>query len=762
MKNKTFIRMMVAAVVVAFAMTGFLVHEMRETAKRAQRINDDLDRTQKGLDKTAKEMDEVTRALEAQRRHIKVLVTPFENDAAARSLSALSLGIPAHIAERLEDDPDVEPLNGPLVLTEAQAQLVSPLGKDYDLAKANQLAVSRGATHFLTGRFSGQVWAWTFEATLYRAGSSGPTLVGTGKALGDLTDLAMTSTGKSVRTNSAANIFSLMGKAVDGAFTASGFALAPATSKAIATPPTSDAFAFLKLARAYVRYFGSVQNDGVGDTAIGLAKVAAVIDPKQAEAQRLYAALLLQGDQLKLARIHYEFAIESRPGDVRSLVALGKLELDADNPDIAAGYLKRATEVRPGDGDPFYWYATAQLRLGKSDDAIASLEKARTLQWWHADARKELANQYASRHRYREAAAELDVVANRILTNDTAPVFLEAACLRAADDRNAARDVLGKAAARFPKEARMHKFRGDLFLHDGDVAAANAEYREAARIDPTDARMQATLDGAAKGAVPLGGDTLILTIGSATDDAVSVETARSGFQKAVNDAIADLHYNAEKACKDGGSSSSALLAQQLGKQHQEVGARFVTASARISRALHDGEGAALTPDETIAAGKVIEGSAASQADAREMRGQYVSVFVPLYKRYKCETYDGPLTAATVESVDRRDADRQVILPPVAVPPTLMSFSPQIDVEQGRVIRFIVDNRDGSKEQVLTVDDREFGTVLPGQQMTFSTQFGYHRLCLLPKGGKCGDVSTLRVPFLHEGWTIRVRNAKSAK
>ncbi len=761
MKKQIF-RIVIAAFVVALASFGVVTYRTWHLAKQTQQLAEQQRALQQKTEADAKALADAARAIEAQRRHIKVLVTPFENGAAAQSLSALSLGIPTHIAERLEDDPYIEPINGPLVLTDQQAQLVTPKGKDYDLAKANQLAMNRGASHFLTGRFYGQVWTWTFEAHLYKAAAIGPILVGSGKAFGDLTGLVPTASGKTVRTNSAANIFMLLGKAVDGAFASATFPLEPQTSKAVATPPTPDAFAFLKLSRAYVRYFTNVSEDGVDDTAIGLAKVAAIIDPKQSEAQRLYAALLLADEEVKLARIHYEFAIEARPRDVRSLMALGKLELDAGNADIASGYLKRATEVRPKDGDTFYWYAMARLKLGKTDEAIASLEKARDLQWWHAPARKELANQYALRHRYREAAAELEVVANRILTNDPEPVFLQAACLRAAGDRAAAGLVLWQAKRRFPGESRIWKFRGDLFLHDGNIERATSEYRVAYSKARNDARLKAILGYETGGPVPLGGDTLLQTVGSVTNDAVIVETARSGFQRAVNDAVADLHYNAEKACLDGGASSSALLAQKLGQQHQEIGTRFVNDSTRISRALKDGEGSALTPDELVAAEKAIASSAVSQRDSREMRGQYMGVFIPLYRRFKCETYDGPIKAATVADIDRRDADRQVSLPPVPIPPTLMSFTPQLDVEEGRVIRFLVDNKEGTKEQVLTLDDKELGTVLPGRQLTFSTEFGYHRLCLLPKGSKCGDAATLRVPFIHDGWTIRVRNLKTAK
>lgn len=687
---------------------------------------------------------------------IKLLVTPLQNGAAARSLSALATGLPVIVAERLEDDPGVEPLNGPLILTKEQARLFPQAGAPYDLAAANALAASRGATHFMTGRMSGQTWQWTFVIELYEARPEGARLVGTGTSFGDLTDEVKTSTGRVIRTQSQARVQALFAKAVADAFAAGGHPLAAETVKAVETPPTADAFAFLKYSRALVRYFAD-KDDGSDDTAIGMAKVAVVIDPKHAEAQRFYAHLLEEADKRRLARLHYEFAVETKPKDVRSLVALAKLELHENNPDIARGYLERAVAARPFDGDTRYWLGRSLVALELKPKAVIAFEDARMLWPTHVAARRELATLYAGYRRYRDAAGELHEVA-KLVPGDVNVAFLEAACLRAAGDRDAAYEVLGAALTRFPKEARLRKFRGDLRLRSGDAKEALKEYKEAARLAPDDPRLRAILDGGAQTNGPLGGDELLKAIIESTSTVIVMEDARAAFQKATNDAVFDLHLNKEKGCLDGAAASSALLAREQGKRHADLGTWLAHTSSRIAKAGRSGEGAALTPDETDAMAAVLEAAAKAERDVREMRGSFNNVLLPLYRQHKCETYDGPLTAATIEAVAKKDADRRVELPEVKPPLYSMPFSPQIEPDKGRVIRFNVDNVDGKAELTVVLDGVELGGVMPGMKMTFFARLGPHRLCLRSKGGTCDDGSA-RTPFLHDGWTIKVRPAK---
>lgn len=688
---------------------------------------------------------------------IKLLVTPLQNGAAARSLSALATGLPAIVAERLEDDPGVEPLNGPLILTKEQARLYPQAGAPFDLVAANALAASRGATHFMTGRMSGQTWQWTFVIEIYEVRPEGALLVGTGTSSGDLTDEVKTATGRVIRTQSQARVQTLFAKAVAEAFAAGGHPLAAETVKAVETPPTGDAFAFLKYSRALVRYFAD-KDDGSDDTAIGMAKVAVVIDPAHAEAQRFYAHLLEEAGKRRLARLHYEYAVEKRPKDVRSLVALGKLELHEKNPDIARGYLERAVAARPFDGDTHYWLGRSLIALELTPKAIIAFEDARTLWPTHVEARRELATLYAGYRRYRDAAGELHEVA-KLVPGDVNVVFLEAACLRAAGDRDAAYDILGSALTRFPKEARLHKFRGDLRRQSGDAKDALKEYKEAARLAPDDPRLRAILDGTGMQTNgPLGGDELLKAIVESTTTVVTMEDARAVFQKATNDAIFDLHLNKEKGCLDGAAASSALLAREQGKRHADLGTWLAHASARIAKAGRGGEDAALTPDEADAMKAVLEATAKAERDVREMRGSFQNVLLPLYRQYKCETYDGPLTASTLEAVAKKDADRRVELPEVKPPLYSMPFTPQIEPDKGRKIRFTVDNADGKAELTVVLDDEDLGSVLPGMKMSFFARLGPHRLCLRPKDGTCTDGS-LRTPFLHDGWTIKVRPAK---
>jgi tetratricopeptide (TPR) repeat protein len=681
---------------------------------------------------------------------IRVLVTPLQNGAAARSLSALAVGLPAVIAERLEDEPGVEPLNGPLILTKEQVRLA---GEGYDRNAANALAASRGATHFLTGRMSGQTWQWTFVIELYEVRAEGPVLVGSGTSTGDLTEEVKTVTGRTIRIQSQARVQLLLAQATSVAFSAGGHSLAPETVKALETPPTVDAFAFLKYSRAVIRYFAD-KDDGSDDTAIGMAKVAVVIDPAHAEAQRFYAHVLEEAGKHRLARLHYEFAVEKRPKDVRSLVALSKIELAERNPDIARGYLERAAEARPFDGDTHYWLGRSLLALELPSKAIIAFEDARTLWPTHVAARRELATLYAGYRRYRDAAGELGEVV-KLVPDDIGSVFLQAACLRAAGDRDTAYDVLGRALTRFPKEARLRKFRGDLRLQAGATKDALREYKEAVRLAPDDARLKAILDGSGTSAGPLGGEELLVAITQGTATVVKMEDERSSFQRATNDAVFDLHLNKEKGCLDGAAASSALLARETGKRHAELGTALARSSSRIAKADRAGESASLTPDEAEAMKAVLEATAKAERDVREMRGAFNNVLLPLYRQYKCETYDGPLAAATLADVAKKDADRRVTLPEVKPPQYSMPFSPQIDPDKGRLIRFNVDNVGGRTEYAVVLDGDELGIVPPGTKMTFFARLGPHRLCLRPKDGTCAD-NALLAPFLHDGWTIKVR------
>lgn len=693
------------------------------------------------------------------RSRVSVIVMPLENRAASRSQSALAFGLPAVLAERLEGDPGFAAINGPLVLTAEQARLVSPTGADFDLVAANRLAAARGATHFVTGRFEGQVWQWTFTVDVYAVAPSGPTLVGTGASSGDLTVSVPLRSGRTTRVQSASRIHEMFASAASDAFAAAGMPLAPSTTIAIATPSTNDAYAFLLLSRAYARYFNSAPVSEAAsseESALGIAEHAVLVDPTQPEAQRFYAHLLHEAGRNVSARVHFEVAIDRRPDDVRSLVELGEIEIGERNADVARGYLERATRARPADTVAHYWLGRALLDLREGDLAIAEFERSRTLDDSHVEARRELVRLYAERRRYADAATELRRV-TVLVPDDKDAAFLLAACLRAAGMRDEAIASYADGARRFPDEARFHSFRADLLTEAGRTADARAEYETASRLAPRDPRVRALLaSGSPAAGELLGGGALVRAVADGVERSGKMESSRATYMLAINDAIFDLQLNGQDACRDGHGASSALLARHEGDAYWTFGQAMTTAANGIRTARTNGEWAALTPDEARNADAVLTAMTAAERDVREMRSLFDATFIPLYRRHECETFDGPIAMATAESVRARYADRRVELPEVRPPTWSVPISPVVPSMPARTITFRVNNEEGRVTYVLTVDGTERGEIAPGRSATFSSRLGPHRICLVPRGITCGDPGTERHVFLHERWTIRVR------
>ncbi|HSD11951.1 MAG TPA: tetratricopeptide repeat protein, partial [Patescibacteria group bacterium] len=405
-----------------------------------------------------------------------------------------------------------------------------------------------------------------------------------------------------------------------------------------------------------------------------------------------------------------------------------------------------------------YWLGRAYLALHDPPHAIAQFEEARSIDPSHVEARRELVRLYADARRYAEAAEELRAITG-LVPDDKDAAFLLAACLRAAGRRDDAIAAYAEAAVRFADEPRFHTFRADLMSEAGRSEEARHEYEAARRLAPRDARLVGILDAPDAPATRdlLGGGPFVAAIAAGTDRAGRMESSRSTYMLAINDAILDLQINGAEACRDGHGASSALLAREEGARYWTLGQEMTSASRGIRAALDRGEGAALTPDEARSARDVLAAMDASERDVREMRSLFQGTFIPLYRRRACETFDGPIGTASLASVRARYADREVTLPEVRPPTWSMPISPVVPSMPARSITFRVNNAEGRVTYVLTIDGTEMGEVAPGRRdATFSARLGPHRLCLVPRGVRCGDPGTERTVFLHERWTIRVR------
>jgi cytochrome c-type biogenesis protein CcmH/NrfG len=75
-----------------------------------------------------------------------------------------------------------------------------------------------------------------------------------------------------------------------------------------------------------------------------------------------------------------EKMLEKSPGNVRALVQLGNVYLNAGNHDKAAEAYRKALKVNPQDADIMTQLGVAYRRMGKSSDAAASFRNALKLQ----------------------------------------------------------------------------------------------------------------------------------------------------------------------------------------------------------------------------------------------------------------------------------------------------------------------------------------------------------------------------------------------
>lgn len=680
-----------------------------------------------------------------------VFVAPFENAMSAKSYGAYTIGLAALVTERLEAGAPIRTVSSDMVLSEEQARLVREDGTGFDLDRARALAVSKGATHLLTGRISGQTWAFEVEAELHALGRDSP--VGRGKAGGDLTTPIKTRTGRTERIISAERLHGIFADAVVGAFAEADMPLDEEAALSIRTPPTGEAYRFLMLSRAYAKVFLGAD----AEAALEAAARAVSVDPGIPEAQRLYAELLMRAGRGRSARPHFEAAVKLRPDDVRSLARLGQIETEERNVTAARDYLKRAAELRPDDPNIAFRLGEAALAGGDVTAAKSQFERTRTLDPDHAGSRSALARLYAAEKRYGDAADEL-VHVIRLTEADRETHLTFAACLRAAGRYPEAADAYGRASKLYPGDAVFLKFRGDMLKAAGRDEEAAVAYAAARRLNVFDRRVSKALGKSIMAMPQIGGEELLKAVQDARALRGALDRNRSVFYLGMNDAVLDLFQNRDRACLDGHGASSALMAVQAKQRFDEVREEQAKIVWRVSYARRYGEWQMFTPDELAGAEAVLAEATAARQDATEMDSQYRRAFLPLYVRNRCQTFDGEITAATVASVLERHRTRWLKTPAGRRPP-MLPVAPDVPAERALAISFRVDNSEGTEELAIVVDGNRADSVPAGAIKTVRTTVGPHDLCVEADEEACLRPNNVRRIYLHDGWTMRIRKRR---
>ena len=198
------------------------------------------------------------------------------------------------------------------------------------------------------------------------------------------------------------------------------------------------------------------------EAAAGSFVTALERDPKLVRARvqlgRAYAHL----EQLEQAIVELQRSTREAPRNASAQHQLGLAALEAERWDVAEGAFRRATELGPGQPDPWYAWSTALRRLGRSADAD------RTLAEYHARIKASRAGVGVPDERRQQALEH----------------FREGLVHMRAGRRVDARAAFEAVLAIQPKSGGAMVNLGLLSLNEGDRGSARGRFEEAVRVQP--------------------------------------------------------------------------------------------------------------------------------------------------------------------------------------------------------------------------------------------------------------------------------------
>lgn len=700
---------------------------------------------------------------------IRLFILPFENGMRGKATDYLSTGLAAFLTERFEEavqDPKLtetlaaqgfrlETFSGPLIMTQEQAALRTDSHARIDLKAARAAADLQGATQVLTGFYSGDVSKFKLAIGLYDLDAKDGLVIRAEASIGPISIYVKKAARPGVQIVDVQSMTATLAAQV---LAKSGFVLPPEAVERLKRPETPDAMSFINYARALDRHFRPVPVDKHRSD-LELAAKAVSIWPDFYSARRLYGYLLWQSGSIDKARTHFREILEplqpadaskprriGLPNDVRTLTMLGRVELESKQYQTAIGYLERAAAHAPGDSQVHFWLGEAHARLGDTAKAVAGYELSRSLDPNNVETHRALSALYAVSRRYDDAAADLEVVVSREPKNIQA-LYLLAACRRAGGHREQALEEYDRGLERFPKDARLHKFRGDILTSLGKLPEAQGAYDHAKKLAPRDARFS--------GKATLAGDALIAEITAADTLHDGMEKSRAEAQLATSIATWDLAWHGKEACQDGRSGSDFLLAQANARLFDHDGTVLTGSAISIGRALKNGEGFALTPDEQGSAEMLLRFAKTSAIDLRELFTSYGHAR-DLLDRYGCGL---TVRMATIEEV--RERNRHLVVEQPEPPARDSSgISPVVPTDVIGNVTFKIKNETDRETVIIFLPDgKPLEPAAPAHGVwSYTTKLGYHTFCVLPKTGAsdCGKPGTVRYDYFHEGWSISVR------
>jgi putative PEP-CTERM system TPR-repeat lipoprotein len=189
-----------------------------------------------------------------------------------------------------------------------------------------------------------------------------------------------------------------------------------------------------------------------------------------------------EGDRAA-ARRHFEKALEIQPDYFAVRMSLAQLDIEDGNPNAAAGRYEDILKRDKNNIPALLAMANLQLRLGKQDDAVTWLERARAADLTALEPRFALVDVYMRRKDANKAmvvAAELTTIAPQ---SARAAVALANAQL-ASGDKDAAIASYRRAAALQPNAPQPIQALARALIESGDEAGGRSALQEALALAP--------------------------------------------------------------------------------------------------------------------------------------------------------------------------------------------------------------------------------------------------------------------------------------